>query len=265
MINKIQILAVLATLICSCNAPEQQKEVTAAEPIPIEKMQLADSTAFYRIAAAYPIDPGDRDSIMATIINNLVEEKKEDWKMGGVAYLDEQKMTREIPGKPMPRYELNIAYEATESANYQSRSYLFRIFEYTGGASGNTRVMSFNYNTDGRLTLEDVLQTQDGKDIAISRLVAEQALKDHPDFAKEMLLDGLGLAFLKEDGVSLDKEKCKCDGFLFASNLQHFVLLDEGIRFYFNKYQIAPGVFGTPAVLISWKQLEPYLNEHFKQ
>jgi hypothetical protein len=263
MKNKFSTLLIVL-IAMSCNAPEQKKEVTV-EPIPVEQMQLSDSTEFYRIAAAYPLDPGDRDSIMPRIINKLVEDKKEEWKTGGEAYLNEQKLTHEMPDRSMPRYELNIAYEAIESARYQSRSYLFRIFEYTGGANGNTRVMSFNYDADGRLTLEDILQTQDGKDIALSRLLADQALKDHPDFNEEMLMDGLGLSYLKEDGLTLDKEKCKCDGFLFASNLQHFVLLDEGIRFYFDKYQIAPGAFGTPVVLISWKQLEPFLNAPFKQ
>ena len=264
MKGKLVQLIILVSLMWSCNSPEQQK-APIAEPVPVERMQLADSTDFYVIAASYPLDPGDRDSIMPKLVNILVEEKKEEWKTGGDAYREEKKLTQEMPGKPMARYELNVAYETAESAHFQARSYLFRIFEYTGGASGNTRVMSFNYDNEGRLTLEDVLQTQDGKDIAISRLLAEQALQDHPDFPKDMLLDGLGLSFLKEDGVTLDKEKCKCDGFMFASNLQHFMLLDEGMRFYFNKYQIAPGVFGTPVVLLSWKQLEPYLNEHFKQ
>lgn len=264
MKDKIAQLALILMLAWGCSSPEPQK-APIAEPVPVEQMQLADSTDFYVITASYPLDPGDRDSIMPTIVNNLVDDKKEEWKTGGEAYQEEKKLTKEIPGKTMARYELNIAYESAESDHFQARSYLFRIFEYTGGASGNTRVMSFNYDNEGRLTLEDLLQTQDGKDIAISKLLADQALKDHPDFPKDMLLDGLGLSFLKEDGLTLDKEKCKCDGFLFASNLQHFMILDEGMRFYFNKYQIAPGVFGTPVVLLSWKQLEPYLNDHFKQ
>jgi hypothetical protein len=78
-----------------------------------------------------------------------------------------------------------------------------------------------------------------------------------------MLQEGLGIAYLKADGKTLDKAKCNCDGFFFPSNFQNFVIEDNGIRFIFNKYQIAPGSAGLPEIALDWETLKPYIQSSF--
>ncbi|MFN5427086.1 MAG: RsiV family protein [Bacteroidota bacterium] len=61
------------------------------------------------------------------------------------------------------------------------------------------------------------------------------------------------------------KEKCKCDGFFYGSNLQCFVIRDQGIGFVFGKYVVGPGSSGTPEILLDWNTLAPYLQPGFSR
>lgn len=76
-------------------------------------------------------------------------------------------------------------------------------------------------------------------------------------YNEQMLPEGLGLAYIKADG-SFDKTKS--DGFDFISNFENFVILDEGIKFIFSQYQVAPYAAGMPEVVVGWDELKPYLK-----
>jgi hypothetical protein len=70
---------------------------------------------------------------------------------------------------------------------------------------------------------------------------------------------------LPKDGVSLDTAKCKCDAFFFGSNLQCYVIRNEGIGFVFGKYVVGPGSSQTPEILLDWKTLAPFIQTGFER
>ncbi|MFO0743452.1 MAG: RsiV family protein [Candidatus Paceibacterota bacterium] len=79
---------------------------------------------------------------------------------------------------------------------------------------------------------------------------------------EDMMDNGLGLAFLDKND-NFVQAKCACDGFLYPSNFQNFVVLDEGVKFIMNTYQVGAGALGNPEAIIPWSELKPYLNPNF--
>jgi len=226
--------------------------------------KIEDVTDFYKITAAYPIDPLDTNHAMEQFVTYQTQQRKEAWKIGGDAYNQEQQISKDFPDRPKMQYELSISYKKYFSKVYDITSYVFTTYEFTGGANGNITVATFAFNKDGRVMIDSILNFNDYNDIALSKLFATQILADPDPFTtKDMLYDGLGLSYLKADGKTLDTKKCNCDGFFFGSNFQNFVVKDDGLLFIFSKYQIAPGAAGTPEFMLSWTDMKPYLTNQF--
>lgn len=226
------------------------------------KAVLADSTSFYTISVEYPEEYRDKGQVMKAFVLDRYQSKKEEWKAGGPVYEEEQKITRAFPERADIRYSYDMGFERFASDSLQTVSYLFTTYEYTGGANGNIRVNTYTFNENNRqVAIEDILDFSENKDIELSRLLARTALSDSTLFFKDFVESGLGLSYLKEDGVTLDKSKCGCDGYFFGSNFQNFVVSDRGITFYFDKYTIAPGAAGITRLTLLWEDLRPYLKD----
>ncbi|MBX2952398.1 MAG: DUF3298 domain-containing protein [Leadbetterella sp.] len=226
------------------------------------KAVLADSTSFYSISVEYPEENRDKEQAMRAFVMDRYQAKKEEWKVGGPVYEEERKVTRAFPDRAEIRYTFDMGFERFPADSLGTVSYLFTTYEYTGGANGNTFVNSYCFSKDKRqVKIEEILDFSAHKDIRLSRVLAERALSDTTLFFKDFVEPGLGLAYLKPDGVTLDKEKCQCDGFFFGSNFQNFVVEDRGLTFYFDKYTIAPGAAGITHITLSWEDLRPYLKK----
>lgn len=225
------------------------------------KAVLADSTTFYTISVEYPEEKRDKSQVMKAYALDQYNAKKEEWKTGGPVYEEEQKITKAFPDRSEVKYGFNMGFERFFADSIGVVSYLFTVYEYTGGANGNTRVNTYSFSADNRrVMIEDILDFSDYRDIKLSRILAGRALSDTSLFFKDFVETGLGLSYLKSDGVTLDKAKCGCDGYFFGSNFQNFVVTDQGITFYFSKYAIAPGAAGVTHITLSWEELRPYLR-----
>lgn len=242
----------------------------ARAPVAQTDKTIEAKTDFYDITAKYPVEPLDKNGVMARFVNQKVEERKEDWKIGGDAYNQEKAVEKQFPDRPKMTYTLDISYQKFQSAERGTVSYLFTMGEYTGGANGNETVQAFTFDKNGAVSVESLLNLAGygagtgnkamGNDLELSYLLLQKAKADPDTFPQlDMVRDGLGLSYLKADGVTLDHAKCHCDGWLYASNLQNFVVTDEGMTFYFNKYAITIGASGIVGIALDWADLKPYL------
>lgn len=226
-------------------------------------LSVNDSTEFYTISANYPVTELDSLGVIKEFVDYVVNNQKEEWKEGGDAYNAEMELRKEFPERANMKYELNINFEKFKSDKYKTVSYLFNTYKFEGGANGTNTVNTFTFGEKKKkLEITDILNIDNNNDIAISKLLAENALKEKSELDKELLYSGLGLSFLKSDGITLDKEKCNCDGYFFGSNLQNFVIQDSSINFYFSKAQIAPAVFGIVEISLPFEILKPYLKSN---
>lgn len=242
----------------------QPAEPSLTAPASGEMVHVLDSTDFYTIDATYALDPWDKSEEMKAWVTQIVDDRKEAWKTGGQLYNDEKEITVEFPDRAGMRYELVINCTRTESKDLGIVSYLYTLYEFTGGAHGMASVMTFNYTREGKLEAEQLLDMSEGKDIALSRVLANEAVKDEQLFdTQSMLMEGLGLAYLKDDGVTFDTDACGCDGFRFASNFENFTADDQGILVHFSNYQIGPYSAGLPEIRLTHAQIKPYLQQGF--
>lgn len=230
---------------------------------------ISEETEFYKINAKYPVELWDKDGVVEEFVKQQVETKKEEWKIGGEVYNSEKEIEKKYPDRPKMIYELSIVYDKFVSEKMKTVSYLFKIGQYTGGANGDEVVQTFTFNKDGLMSVEAFLNISDYQsvedkkipnDIAISEKIFEAAKFDKEKFSDlEMVSNGLGLAYLKSDGVTLDHKKCNCDGYFYGSNLQNFIVSDEGITFYFSKGEVTARAAGSVGIMLAWESLKPFI------
>ena len=61
-----------------------KKEITNNKIETIEtKKNITETTDFYTIKAEYPIEPWDKDGVLEQFVKQIVDQKKEEWKIGG--------------------------------------------------------------------------------------------------------------------------------------------------------------------------------------
>ncbi len=224
--------------------------------------KIEDITSFYTITAKFPLDTRDTLNVVEEYVEHLVAQKQEEWRIGGEAYTAEQQVSTDFPDRPAMIYELNINYKSFASERFQTVSYLLGSYEFTGGAHGLTIPATFTFGSQGRIAIEDIIDfVSNRNDILLTRLLAQKALAQLGDMTNKTMVDGgLGLAYLASDGITFNRDACRCDGFFFPSNFQNFIIEDDGIVFVMNQYQVAPYAVGMPEILFTWDELGPFLN-----
>lgn len=245
--------------------PEIPEQTSSTTQVVIENKMtektFSEQNNFYEIEAKYPLDPRDTEKDVEVFVLYNIKERQTDWKVGGELYNEEQELTKRFPERAKIKYTFDLSYETKNSATKGTTTYILTSYQYTGGAHGSSVVNTFTFNDKGILHIEDILDLASGNNaVSLSKILAKRILATNKDATTEdMVLEGTGVAFLKADGVTLDKEKCNCDGFNFASNFQNFYITDEGITFLFSQYQVAPGAAGTVKTSLDWATLKPFL------
>ncbi|MCX5642744.1 MAG: DUF3298 domain-containing protein [Candidatus Omnitrophica bacterium] len=120
----------------------------------------------------------------------------------------------------------------------------FEIYAFTGGAHGNTRIITRNFSLGAQRTigLEDVFRKESGYLAEISRIAVKQLEKKLGFYAQE--------SWIKE-GAGPKEE-----------NFTRFNLLPGAIVFYFEQYTVAPYAAGVQEVKIPLAQLKKFLQRN---
>ncbi len=239
---------------------DKEKEVVIPSSIATTTdMFINHSNDFYTISAQYPKELKDRDFIMEKDVLRIVNQKKEEWKIGGPVYSEEKLISLQYPDRPILKYELNIQYDKFESKKTDTVSYFFKNYEFTGGAHGGTGLMTYTFDKNGQVQVENILDLNGSNSLALSKMLRDRLRVSLGElYNQEMLDGGLGLQFIKNGPIS---KSVGDDTFNFSLNFKHFVVLDEGIKFIFGQYQVAPYATGMPEVVLTWRELGPYLKK----
>ena len=244
--QKITIIVILIIVAVFAYTSKNKKAETPVE----DQMQnqaatttdivIKDETDFYEISANYPKDIRDKNLIIQKDVTNIVNVKKEEWKTGGSLYNEEQNIKAQYPDRPSIKYELNIQYDKYESQSKNTVSYVFKSYEFTGGAHGNTGLFTYTFDEKGLIYVDSFLNLTDDNAKALTNLIKEKLIISLKDLYNPSMLDS-GLS-----GIH--------------TNFDNFVVLDEGIKFIFGQYQVAPYAAGMPEVMLTWGELKSYLK-----
>jgi hypothetical protein len=184
--------------------------VTVTAPVAVATKEINESNEFYTFSVRYPDDPRDTRHTMRELVEYRLAEKREEWKIGGQLHAGEVALSQLYPDRPLTQYQLDIDYTVSESKKFNTVSYVMTMYEFTGGAHGNTSVYTFSFGPQGYISIDSILTLEkNAHDLVLTKMIADRL----PDllgeyFNPDMMNDGLGLSYLASDGVTLDKSKC---------------------------------------------------------
>jgi len=137
--------------------------------------------------------------------------------------------------------ELSVTHEVTWPSE-RVVSLVWNIWSYTGGAHGQLEIVAGNYdrNTGFPLLLEDLFLDPQLAVVQFSRIARHELANPDEDTGEENVVDDMLRA-----GTEPVEE-----------NFQTFSLLPDGIRIFFQPYQVAPWAAGPQTVDISLKALQ---------
>lgn len=266
-IIKIISLIILILLVIFFIIPNRNKRqintdisnIQATTTYNFELKKINYNTDFYDIEAVYENHFFDNQKLIEKQILKDVNQVLEEWKIGGDIQKEEENLNKQFPDRPKIKYQYSVDYHKYDSGKMNMISYVFYNYMFTGGAHGNTYLNTFVFDKNGLVKINDLLDLKNNiNDIKITRLIYNKIKDNHivNESAHEMLIEGLGLNNLDNNNNYTGTQDKK---FSFKDNLTQFIVLDEGIIFIFDQYQIAPYIDGNPEVLLTWDELKPYM------
>lgn len=234
----ISIIIIILCILAYISKKNQAQDLNVPVQVSTSKT-FNEENEFYSIKATTPIESRDTNSVMQKMADTAIATHKEAWKIGGALYNEEKNIAAQYPDRPFIKYELNIQYEKFQSQLKDTVSYVFKNYEFTGGAHGNTGLITYTFNSTGLVDIKDILNLDGENDTKLTKIVALKLKENLGEmYNEDLLIGGLGL----------------------ASEFTNFVVLDEGIQFIFGQYQVAPYAAGMPEVLVTWDELKNYVK-----
>ena len=172
-------------------------------------------------------------------IANFVSQSKSDFlsQFGNIS--DSDAATLGLGGDR--KYEYDMTTRIATST--KTVSYIIEVYEFTGGAHGNTDVTTFTYDKLGKLvTLDDFFDAPYLNKIAgLSRTHFYSTLGD---YAESQMIDS---------GTEAT-----------TTNFSTWYLTDQNITFIFAQYQVGPYVIGMPEFPIARSSLSDIISRKYK-
>lgn len=146
----------------------------------------------------------------------------------------------------------NYAFDIkSEIKNVHDSIYNYSVvtYEYTGGAHPNTSLhwTNINANSGKEIKKEDVFKEECSKQII--ELIEKQLLADVNNRLETDTITSI--QGLWENGVLLDVD-------LYVPN--NFLITEEGIKFLYNRYEIAPYVMGDFQLTVPYDDIKNYIK-----
>ncbi len=208
-----------------------------------EDYEFVEDGKYYTVKATYPAETGlkesaDRKARLA-IEQSLAARIAEFKSNSGVETLTDEDAAFQGLGEDR-KYALDLSYQTYSAPEYVS--YLYTVYEDTGGAHPNTYFMSFVFDESGeRVGLEELFPNNPNWLEELSLLVSNGVVAQYR--ARAEVEDTTGLLF--EEGLAPKVE-----------NFSNFVIDGDTLAIFIPPYQVAAYAAGTFEVQIPLKDLE---------
>lgn len=202
-------------------------------PAQLSSITINETTDQFEINAEYPV-------LCSPVATRFIR----DFATFAIAEFKADPPVRDMRGWDV-KYQYDIGYTLTAPQNRRFVSVGFQFYAFTGGAHGNNwpTTWTFDLVNGTTLSFDDIFQSGTLK--ALPPLVRPSLINQLEDMYVEGML---------ESGIKPD-----------AHNYANFLLTEQGVRFLFATYQVAPYVAGQQEVTLSWDTLAPYLTGSFRQ
>ncbi len=178
---------------------------------------------------------------------SLVAKKAQEYITAKVAEFRKE-ANADVPGmrekfgadSPTATYEIDISAKYAKGA--KTESVIIQVYEYTGGAHGNTIYKVVTTNIPGT------------KVLTISNVITEDKKAAFTAYVKKELAD-----WRPEDTTAAVIFPDEVEGLSFAS-FKNWSMDDKNLTLYFDQYEIGPGVLGAVAFPLSLSSLKDFLQ-----
>lgn len=219
----MRILSIVALILFAAASVFAQHELSSV------KSKDENKEAKYSVEIAYPQirnAKGTAEKDFNNYIKDIIDSEIKSFN----EYLPVESVS------PDMNYELYINY--SEFINTDNViSVLISVYTYTGGAHGLTILTSVNYdmNRNKPLQLRDLLEGN--------------YLKEISDFC---------IKYILKDDEFADEEWVKNGAAPDEQNYKTFAITKNGLKIFFQQYQVLPYAAGSPEVLISYSLIKSY-------
>ncbi len=226
--------------------PLKDGELLKEESLKMEILSVKQTDDFFHIDVEYPQIESIKNGFNK-MIRDLMEAEIENFKKVSLENFESRIETtpegQPKPEKPDSPFDFLASWKPVQ-INSRYVSFVINIYYFSGGAHGNEKIYTFNYdlNKEKEIFIEDFLsQSQDGLE-KISKI------------SRDKISNQLELAGWQKDGAigSMIEEGTKP----IVENFQSFNFTKDSLIVYFQKYQVVPGAAGPISVVITKEELE---------
>ncbi len=227
-----------------CRNKPISREISSVSESNLKMIKINEETDYTTATGEYPEFSNttiEFNKKIADIVKNSIKEQSINSQENWNARFDTQTPDENIPKIPNKEERFQLESNVTIIRNDKDViSFILDIYEFSGGAHGNSSIYTFNYDVlkQKEITLEDISggdqnflkKVSDKTRDILKKDLAKRAEVAPEDFGSEMLYSGTEP---NEENFSL------------------FTLPEEGkITFHFPPYQVAPYVFGASEVTL---------------
>ena len=260
------IIPVSIILLCGC---QQAREQVIDNPVDLEKdsiyyeikafnreygdCQIDTSAYCTRVSFTYPVFGSEKYAGQASAINNTIQRSLlkefypdtiENKSIEAFAdqFIDDYKEIKASFGEAFGWYaNMNgtVLRNDSSTITVELKSDL-----YTGGAHGNITVKYLNFNpaTGNIITLDSLFKR--GYKEELNKIVEDRFRKTHGISPN---------ADLSDEGFQFENE--------LYYNAENFAFLADGIKFYYNNYEIAPYSSGPFEVMVPYNEIKDLIRK----
>jgi len=245
MNNKILLLIILILIgVISFLGFKNVNQISEDQGLPMSVFSISEQNQMFDITAEYPQFKSS-DVSFNKKIENLVNERLVLFKEHSN---DNWEAMKAVPGSNFGEYPQSPFYFEAKWRSVQLNknyiSFAIEIYTYEGGAHGDTQIYTFNYDIKNQ------------KEISFNDFIG--GAQENLNKLSEMAISNLENQILLTERDKGDQELRKMikeGASPIFENYQNFTFDKNKFTIYFQKYQVAPGVFGIMKVDVYANQL----------
>ncbi len=240
-----QIISAAIILVLAWWAMTNNSAELSGKSLSMSVESIRQSDGFFAISAEYP-QFKTADKSFNEKISNFVIGQISDFKKSSLETWEAMKATagpgQAVLDKPVQPFYFSASWLPSQT-NEKYISFALQIYYFSGGAHGNEAIYGFNYDAANK------------KEISMTDFLAgsQNSLQSLSKMAKQDLIFQLSQAgWQAQEGM---QEMLDLGTAPTVENFGQFTFNNEVLTVYFQRYQIAPGAFGSFASKIHKNQL----------
>lgn len=233
-------LFILFSIISCASLPENKSEVSEKTSFDYKTIKIDENLDYLTTKIEYP-EFYSFPELNKRIKNTVENEWKSFRSYSQASWNEINSLNNSENGNKYPPFEFNTSFQVSSSGDIIS--VLINNYIFSGGAHGNTTLITLNYDSQNSryLDIKDVsgMSYNQLSEICLQKLT-KVLIDDNKDITTPSEIMDM-------------KEMINSGAFPQAGNFEIFTIKNKSLTVYFEPYSVAPYVYGIQTVIIPLK------------